>query len=488
MLAAGAARAQAPPGQERFDSTTKDEPLDCRHAREDEVKRWNFEHGMYLKQAETLREELNQKLAACPPPPDARQASRCRDEAYAAYHREKRELERADDEGLAAHNAKLRAIEGRCAGTTGGRPRPSSGRGSGPGRAPAPTTPAPTTPAPTTPAPTTPAPAPGPPESQPPVTHRPAPATRSPRPDAGTGTNATPKALLCQTTLPDGRESWRVNPSLPCAAVPVVGGAVRGQQDLARLVFERYNTQRPVGVYRVTSLEDTCLMVLSGTEPFNLMQATTLPEDVNAALGLDDAFRQAVFANLRTPGVRDQCPPGTRWVIAGHSLGGMEGQHIAMDPRFAALHYTASHVITFGSPRVNEEAPGIAYRRFSSIGDPIPEVTRPLYAYKSARQLYVDDRCTQDRGRALVEERERLQQALQPLSLDPMQPPALVITRQLAALLPGALGEHMAYPCVKDLARYDALGLMGGRATLELDRAHAQFIAAPRPLGGAPAY
>lgn len=305
--------------------------------------------------------------------------------------------------------------------------------------------------------------------------------------EAGPHAPATPPAP-CQTRLADGRESWRVNPSLPCGSSAPVGAAVRSQQDLARLIFERYNTGRPIGVYRVSNAKDTCLMVLSGTEPFNLGQATTLPEDLNAALGLDDAFRQSVFGNLRTPGVRDQCPPGTRWIIAGHSLGGMEGQHIATDPRFAALGYSASRVITFGSPRVNQEAPEIVYRRFSSIGDPIPEVTRPIYAYQAARQLYVDDRCAPDRGRALVEERERLQEALAPLTLDPMQPPGLVIARQLAALLPGALGEHMAYPCVKDLARYDAGGVMGGSETLELDLAHAQFIAAPRPFGEAPAY
>jgi hypothetical protein len=228
-------------------------------------------------------------------------------------------------------------------------------------------------------------------------------------------------------------------------------------------------------------------MVLSGTEPTNIGQATTLPEDVTAAVGLDDAFRRAVFAGLRTPAVRDLCPSGTRWIIAGHSLGGMEGQHVALDEEFARLGYHASHVITFGSPGVTREAPGVTYRRFSSIGDPIPEITRTLNVYRPAHQLYVDDRCAPERGRAIIEERERLQSQLAPMT-NPFEPPVLAIARQLAAIFPGALEAHMAYPCIHELDRYDALGVMGGESSLQLDFRNAQYLAAPRPFLDAPAY
>ncbi|MGH7986689.1 MAG: lipase family protein [Candidatus Binataceae bacterium] len=285
---------------------------------------------------------------------------------------------------------------------------------------------------------------------------------------------------------------WDKNPSIPCDAssLPQPGNTVANAQDLVKLIWQRYNTGKPIGVYRVVNMSTaTCLMVLSGTQPFT-PQSTGPLEDVASALGMNDGFRQAIIEHMGSADFASVCPPGSRLILAGHSLGGMEAQLVAADPRTAALGYQPMAVITFGSPKVAPEAMqtnsagGITgftlYRRFTTIGDPIPYSTRGLGAFQPTNQIYVDDRSPAQKAQIIAYTDGLIDTTLNTrLGL-------------LAWIAMGAMGPHMAYPCVRMLADdFDALGNRisspGSGTQLILAPAPDQkFYSAPSRLGVTP--
>lgn len=146
---------------------------------------------------------------------------------------------------------------------------------------------------------------------------------------------------------------------------------IRTQQDMAQAVFDRYDTNHPIGIAKVKrgpqDKNDTFVLLLSGTEPVNFGQATTLPQDVAASLNQNDRYRQSIFNALEDAGVKKS----DNLIIAGHSLGGMEAQNLVADKRFQA-NYHATEVVTFGSPKTWHEQPGVHYTRFQTKGDPVP--------------------------------------------------------------------------------------------------------------------
>ncbi len=52
-------------------------------------------------------------------------------------------------------------------------------------------------------------------------------------------------------------------------------------------------------------------------------QATGGIEDLSIAFGQADRYTDVAIAALDDPNVQRRCPRGTRFIIAGHSLGGM---------------------------------------------------------------------------------------------------------------------------------------------------------------------
>ncbi|MGB7951199.1 MAG: hypothetical protein WCH75_26255, partial [Candidatus Binatia bacterium] len=80
-------------------------------------------------------------------------------------------------------------------------------------------------------------------------------------------------------------------------------------RDMAQVIFGLYQKLHPIGIARVWARSSTgdvnraapmCLILLSGTEPTVFFQATTLPEDVRAAIlnTEDDDFFYAIMLAL----------------------------------------------------------------------------------------------------------------------------------------------------------------------------------------------
>jgi pimeloyl-ACP methyl ester carboxylesterase len=239
-----------------------------------------------------------------------------------------------------------------------------------------------------------------------------------------------------------------------------VPAEIRNQQEMIRLVWKRYGTGKSIGIFRVTNMPNTCLVILAGTEPLKpLIQNTHFLEDLKAGLSLGDPFRDSILRALGSSRGQSVCPRGSRLILAGHSLGGMEGQLVATDPRLREAGYSAMSVITFGAPKVADEAYETdddgkivrltLYRRFSAIGDSIPESTRALdfvRHYQDAGSTFVDDRPPRDRDAALRFATEDLED----LKKDPVG---------LLTFLAAGVPAHMSYPCIAELAQYDGLGV-----------------------------
>ena len=146
--------------------------------------------------------------------------------------------------------------------------------------------------------------------------------------------------------------------------------SINNQQDMAKAVFDRYDTSHPIGIVKAKrgpqDKNDTYVLLLSGTEPVNFSQATTLPQDIGAAYNQNDRYRHSIMVALQESGVKKS----DNLIVAGHSLGGMEAQNLVADKDFQAK-YHASAVVTFGSPKTCPEQPGVHYDRFEAKGDPV---------------------------------------------------------------------------------------------------------------------
>jgi Lipase (class 3) len=245
---------------------------------------------------------------------------------------------------------------------------------------------------------------------------------------------------------------------------------LKTSRDMAQVIFGLYQKQHPIGIARVwtrSSAGDVnhaapmCLVVLSGTEPTVFAQATTLPEDVRAAIlnTEDDDFFYAIMLALGTAVQKGYCDRGARLVLAGHSLGGMEAQNVAANLIRQNANFYVSNIVTFGSP-LTAGLPGrVNIQRFTTIGDPIPYTTYFTGTYREVRQTVVDDRTGPPRFRAIDEATRERNAALRsiPNPLDPL-PRQIVQTGILGKWLSGSVTAHMQYPNVRELQSYDTLG------------------------------
>ncbi len=236
-------------------------------------------------------------------------------------------------------------------------------------------------------------------------------------------------------------------------------GVLSTALDVAKCIFTFYDSGYPIAIAkRLDVTTPTCVVLLSGTEPLNFAQATTLAEDVQAALNNPErdlfalAVLDAIFT-LRNSGVCRQA----RLVFAGHSLGGMEAQNAAaylLKPPPPGL--TIGEIVTFGSPATADLSKAPPPRRFTTIGDPIPYTSVFTGTYRPAAQTTVSDLTGASRAAATAKSGFDRYRAL---GFNGVVGWGVV---DLAAALPwlafGALGPHMQYPNTAELANCDALG------------------------------
>jgi hypothetical protein len=278
------------------------------------------------------------------------------------------------------------------------------------------------------------------------------------------------------------------DPSIGEKLMEVEPPVLTTSRDLARVIFGLYQKQRPIGIARAWARSITgeinraapiCLVLLSGTEPTVFDQATTLPDNIRAAILAteDDDFFYAVMLALGAAVQKGYCDRAARLVFAGHSLGGMEAQNVAATLIRQGAAFSIGNVITFGSPMTAALPTQGHVQRFTTIGDPIPYATHFTGTYRETPQLIVDDRNGPTRIRAIEDAARERQVALgwmpnPTASLASQAVPAAVFVKWIG----GALTAHMRYPNVRELERYDSLGapLSAGTGTsLAIDQQRA---------------
>lgn len=150
----------------------------------------------------------------------------------------------------------------------------------------------------------------------------------------------------------------------------------KGMQGIAQLIFSQYGTSQPIMVTMLAN--GTLLVTVAGLEIDKWGQSNNLPNAIDAGLGdANNPYRQdvqaAIDAFMRAHGL----PPGTKVIIAGHSYGGIVALELAHDN--GKTDFTVTDVITFGSPQVDPQTPGVNYREYFDQYDPVPY----LSVYKS---------------------------------------------------------------------------------------------------------
>jgi hypothetical protein len=118
---------------------------------------------------------------------------------------------------------------------------------------------------------------------------------------------------------------------------------------------------------RVANRPNTYLLLLSGTELHDNEQATGLLEDFleleNSSPSLHREWAKYALRSAKLP-------PGSRLILAGHSLGGMVAQHLALDGQiWSEFQLRPERVILFGSPNVAPRVDGARYVYVEHAGD-----------------------------------------------------------------------------------------------------------------------
>jgi hypothetical protein len=147
---------------------------------------------------------------------------------------------------------------------------------------------------------------------------------------------------------------------------------IDNMQELARLVFSQYDTGEPICIVPLLNPVDTYLLLLSGTELKALFQATNVTVDILAALSVFDFYihraKEAV-GEFRMPNGNQI--DSADFILAGHSLGGMEAENLAADREFAS-RYHIIRLITFGKPKTRAHLSNDAIaRHFLLTDDPV---------------------------------------------------------------------------------------------------------------------
>jgi hypothetical protein len=191
---------------------------------------------------------------------------------------------------------------------------------------------------------------------------------------------------------------------------------------LAQLVFDRYDTGQPIGIYPVQNMPNTHLVVLSGMESLK-GQATGWNDSAVAGIGGHDAYWSNIKSAIQT--IYTSASNPATIIMAGHSLGGIESENLVDELQTEG--YVVSNVVTFGSPVTSIPDESVKYARFATeflgLIDPITDLS----------------------------------------PLNPLFPQILIGGTSLD---PWTL--HMSYPQSHDLTEYDALGFKGSANSLEL--------------------
>jgi hypothetical protein len=221
-------------------------------------------------------------------------------------------------------------------------------------------------------------------------------------------------------------------------------------QDLAALVFERYETGLPIGIVRVSNFTTpTYLITLQGSEFESGYQANSALDDYLEGNGAPSDYRRAVIKAIDRYGLRD-----ANMIIAANSLGGLVAQNMIIDGDIERFGLRLTRIIDFGVPGRKAGislSPNLSVLqhstvRFESLGDAVLNTFNAELPVKYGTIYQVGPCASSATGPP-----------------DPL------------------LGEHNDYPFCAKLRNYDALGnpAQAGRTCLVLDRQTMRAFEAP---------
>lgn len=169
---------------------------------------------------------------------------------------------------------------------------------------------------------------------------------------------------------PTSNQKPNNKPPNSCGA-PQISGATTASteriinlQEIAEIVFERYNTGKPIGIIKIkSSNRPHYLIALAGTEYFsNNNDTRSLLQDARDEIsGKSSDYREAVFRAIDDAIRNGTIEPNSKIILAGHSLGGIIAQRMAVDNRLKNRQLEIAEVITFGSPRVGARSSATRY-------------------------------------------------------------------------------------------------------------------------------
>ena len=149
---------------------------------------------------------------------------------------------------------------------------------------------------------------------------------------------------------------------------------IERSSQLASLVYDGYNEgeRGPVSIIPGvldpgdgSPAEDVYVVTLSGTE-FVEGQPTGIINDLLAGT-IDTSFYATEVRDV----IREQIPPGSTIILAGHSLGGMVAQSLAGFPSLKE-EYDIRNTVAFGSPYIEFTPHEGEVQRLADSTDPVP--------------------------------------------------------------------------------------------------------------------
>lgn len=151
-------------------------------------------------------------------------------------------------------------------------------------------------------------------------------------------------------------------------------------QNLTQLIFSHYADQKGTHPFGITQIgPNTILVNIGGLELDKWDQSNNLfgAMDTGTLGELDSKYASQINTAMQQYIKDHHLPPGTRVVLAGHSMGGMAAQVVAQENEQNGRPYNITNVITFGSPPMydHQKYSDVNYALYRDWNDPVPRLS-----------------------------------------------------------------------------------------------------------------
>lgn len=160
---------------------------------------------------------------------------------------------------------------------------------------------------------------------------------------------------------------------------------IHNAQDLVTEVYKGYQLQTdgnyyPIRIRKILGTTDFYLVTMSGTN-ISSTNADHWLQDVATAFNIRNSYSANVILSIL-----QNCPKGSRLLLAGDSLGGMVAQDVC--PYLQGFGYSVITVQTFGSPIIRIFLSGTTITRYSTFTDLVPTLSPISFTLGLLRPLW----------------------------------------------------------------------------------------------------